>query len=84
VALGNVVAPDELGSAEECSFVAEDTKAKFETEYGSVEHVFVVMSAKVGPLLKFQCFVLPLCARPRAWLFCFPFICPRRRAGRLQ
>lgn len=50
VALGNVVAPDELGNAEECSFVAEDTKAKFEADYGSVEHVFVVMSAKVPPL----------------------------------
>lgn len=24
---GNVVAPDELGNAEECGFVAEDTKA---------------------------------------------------------
>ena len=50
VALGNVVAPEELGVAEECSFVAEDTKAKFETEYGTVEHVFVVMSAKVQAL----------------------------------
>lgn len=48
VALGNVVAPDELGNAEECSYVAEDTKAKFETDYGTVEHVFVVMSAKVS------------------------------------
>jgi hypothetical protein len=49
VVLGNVVAPDEVGNAEECSFVAEDTKAKFEADYGSVEHVFVVMSAKVPP-----------------------------------
>ena len=48
VALGNVVAPDELGNAEECSYVAEDTKTKFESDYGSVEHVFVVMSAKVS------------------------------------
>jgi hypothetical protein len=49
VALANVVAPEELGIAEECAFVAEDTKTKFEADYGSVEHVFVVMSAKVPP-----------------------------------
>jgi hypothetical protein len=57
LALGNVVAPDELGNAEECAFVAEDTKAKFETDYGGVEHVFVVMSAKVSPRCRIlQCF----------------------------
>jgi hypothetical protein len=63
--------------AEECAFVAEDTKAKFETEYGTVEHVFVVMSAKVRALSR----SLPLLPTAR----CSSLLSRSRRfAGRLQ
>ena len=78
VALGNVVAPEELGVAEECSFVAEDTKAKFETEYGTVEHVFVVMSAKVQALALSSLAALLLTA------VSFPALCRKAAAAWLR